>query len=144
MPNNSQTAPEEGLRPVSPDSPQQKITPGKLQVVFNYYPESWIQDVVEYAFLPSGKIVVMTECESYWFDGDGKNPKSYLTFVPVRPLLPEGGEGEAITSLLKAIKVEASALKSTNALRGREIEKLADRALSKLSLPSPGEKGKKP
>ena len=39
--------------------------------------------VVEYAFLPSGRIVAMTKEESFWFEADGTSPKgSYLTRCP--------------------------------------------------------------
>ena len=39
----------------------------------------------EWAYLPSGKIVVMAEGDSYWFDENGKNPKSYLEFIILTP-----------------------------------------------------------
>ena len=39
------------------------------------------ESVVEMARLPSGRIVVMTANDSYWFEADGKSPKgSYLVF----------------------------------------------------------------
>jgi len=32
------------------------------------------EKIIEYAYLPSGRIVVMTEQESYWFEKDGTSP----------------------------------------------------------------------
>lgn len=43
------------------------------------------ESVVEYAFLPSGRIVAMTDQESFWFESDGTSPKgSYLIPCPKR------------------------------------------------------------
>ena len=44
----------------------------------------------EWATLPSGKIVVMSNLkdgyqESYWFYPDGTNPKSYIEFMDFNP-----------------------------------------------------------
>lgn len=36
--------------------------------------------VKEYVIMSSGDYVVRTEDESYWFDKNGKHPKSYLIF----------------------------------------------------------------
>ena len=37
------------------------------------------EPIVEWAYLPSGRIVVMTQTDSYWFEPDGTSPKgSYL------------------------------------------------------------------
>lgn len=39
--------------------------------------------VIEYVRMPSGCIVVRTRGgESYWFDADGRHPKSHLSCVP--------------------------------------------------------------
>jgi hypothetical protein len=45
------------------------------------FEDGHVVDVAEYAVLPSGRIVAMVERdgpESYWFEPDGKNPKSRL------------------------------------------------------------------
>jgi len=48
--------------------------------------------VIEWARLPSGRIVAMTEEESFWFESDGQSPKgSFLT--PWPPLRAGAGEG---------------------------------------------------
>ena len=40
--------------------------------------------VVEWAILPSGRIVAMTNQESFWFESDGHSPKgSYLVHWPL-------------------------------------------------------------
>ena len=64
-----------------------------LKVIFDggYGP----YDVVEYAILPSGKIVVMCESapgypESYWSYSDGTNPKGRLVGNDLKKLI--GGE----------------------------------------------------
>jgi len=54
----------------------------EIEIDFSYINFPRVK-VVEYAFLPSGRIVVMTEQDSFWFESDGTSPKgSYLTFVP--------------------------------------------------------------
>mgnify|MGYP001607373528 CR=1 FL=1 len=41
------------------------------------------ENVKEYVIMPSGDIVCMTEeGESFWFDKNGKHPKSYLNPLP--------------------------------------------------------------
>lgn len=46
--------------------------------------------VVEWAYLPSGRIVVMTEEESFWFESDGHNHLlgSFLTPWPPKEDTP--------------------------------------------------------
>jgi hypothetical protein len=45
----------------------------------NYAPGLPREKVVEWAILPSGRIVAMTNQESFWFEADGTSPKgSYL------------------------------------------------------------------
>jgi len=55
-----------------------------LEIDFSGYALNIPNDpVVEYAYLPSGRIVVMGQQDSYWFEADGHSPKgSRLTFLP--------------------------------------------------------------
>jgi len=47
------------------------------------------EKVIEYVFLPSGRIVVMTKDDSFWFEADGTSPKgSYL--IPCPKKKPKG------------------------------------------------------
>lgn len=47
------------------------------------------EQVVEFAYLPSGRVVVMTEQESFWFESDGTSPMgSYLVPWPPQEGLP--------------------------------------------------------
>jgi len=51
--------------------------------------------VVEWAILPSGRIVAMTDQESFWFEPNGKSPKgSFLTpWPPNQSLKPMPNSG---------------------------------------------------
>lgn len=59
-----------------------------IEGLFVIFDGNWGPDrVVDYAIMPSGDIVVLAVSdnegiESFWFDKDGKHPKSHLSFVP--------------------------------------------------------------
>ena len=58
----------------------------KIPYKIKFYDPTFKDDEImcgEWAKLPSGKIVVMAEGDSYWFDEKGKNPKSYLEFMEI-------------------------------------------------------------
>ena len=44
-----------------------------MKVRFSSPGLEWDEDVVEFAILPSGRIVVMGEQDSYWFESNGRN-----------------------------------------------------------------------
>lgn len=54
----------------------------KIEIDFSYMNLPRKQ-VIEYTFLPSGRIVVMTDEDSFWFESSGISPKgSYLIPCP--------------------------------------------------------------
>lgn len=79
----------------------------KLYIDFSgYAPDIPRERVVEWAQLPSGRVVVMTDSthgvESFWFEPDGKSPKgSFLTPWPLESKAESRREVKAMFDKLR-------------------------------------------